>query len=90
VHRHRKQAVPRPEFAGHPLDMLMEVRGQEILLVEGPQCGVVEGLFETTAEQALACEFAEDRPYPMVGSFSDGTFEGTIAEVLAVIAAIGE
>jgi hypothetical protein len=73
----------------NPLDILMELRGQEILLFEGPQCGVVEGLFDTTAEQTLAIEFAEDRPYPMVGSFRDGRFEGTILEVLAVTAAIG-
>jgi len=72
-----------------PLGIIMELRGQQILLLEGPQCGVVEGLFETTAEQTLAIEFAEDRPCFMVGRFSDGRFEATILDVLAVTAAIG-
>ena len=71
-----------------PLDVLMEPQSQEILSFEGPECGVVEGRWETTAEADLLAEFAEERAYSLVGSFSDGTFEGTIAEILAVTAAI--
>ncbi|HSQ36940.1 MAG TPA: hypothetical protein VLS92_03500, partial [Acidimicrobiia bacterium] len=71
-----------------PLDVLMEPQLQEILSLEGPECGVVEGSWETTAEADLLAEFAEERAFSLVGSFSNGTFEGSIAEVLGVTAAI--
>lgn len=71
-----------------PLDVLMEPQLQEILSLEGPECGVVEGSWATTAEADLLAEFAEERAFSLIGSFSNGTFEGTIAEVLAVTAAI--
>ncbi len=73
-----------------PLTIVMELRGQYIITLDGPQCGVVDGMYEKSAEQTLAIEFAEDRPHPMTGSFADGRFAAIILEVLAVTAAVGQ
>ena len=52
-------------------------------------CGVVAGSWSTTAEQDLLAEFAQEVSFSLVGSFGPGIFEGTIAEVLGVSAALG-
>lgn len=71
------------------IDLLMEPQSQEILALEGPECGVVEGWWSTTAEADLLAEFAEEVAFSLVGSFGNGAFEGSIAEVLAVTANVG-
>lgn len=71
------------------IDVLMEPQFQEIVSLEGPECGVVEGWWSTTAEADLLAEFAEELSFSLVGSFGPGIFEGTIAEVLGVSASLG-
>jgi len=71
------------------VELPMEPQLQEIISLEGPECGVVEGWWSTTVEQDLLDEFAEEVGFSLVGSFSNGTFEGTIAGVLGVSASLG-
>jgi len=71
------------------IEVPMEPQFQEIVLLEGSECGVVAGSWSTTAEEDLLAEFAQEVTFSLVGSFGPGIFEGTIAEVLGVSAAIG-
>lgn len=76
---------PALETLGFPLQPV----SQEIRLLEGPECGIVDP-WETTAEDYLLASFAEERTITLAGSFGEGRFEGYVSGTpLAVTAAIG-
>ena len=58
----------------------------EIIALEGPSCGVVEGYWATTAQADLEADWAQDEGLSLVGEFRDGMFTGSIAGLFTVTA----
>jgi hypothetical protein len=71
----------------NPLSLLIEPQAQEIVSLEGDQCGADHG-FDHTVESALLSSFAEQQTRTLAGSFSGGRFEGDIGEAHGVIAIV--